>query len=348
MKMSAIPDNSGLQRFHTRLKRWYGGQGRKALPWRNTADPYRIYLSEVMLQQTQVETVRQRYYEPFLKRFPTLAALAAAPREEILKAWQGLGYYNRAVNLHKAAQKMGDLGLGFGDSNPNPQSLIPSLLSLPGVGKNTAHAIAAFAFNASVPVMEANVKRVLHRVFALEQASTDALWERAEALLDKKNPFDYNQAMMDLGAMVCTRRKPACAACPANGICQGKSEPERYPAKVAKKKIPVRHLRIVVLRDAVGRVYATPRQTRFLHGLYHFPELKREAETLDFGGKILALREAVALGSISHEYSHFRLEAEAAELTLAQKFNAPEWHRLEELKRLPHSRTEEKILKLLA
>ncbi len=333
MKAQAKLNLRNIKAFHARLHGWYAISGRQELPWRNTADPYRIWLSEVMLQQTQVETVRQRFYEPFLKRFPDLSTLAAAPREDVLKAWQGLGYYSRAVNLHKAAQACG----------PRLPETVEGLLALPGVGRNTAHAVAAFAYRLPVPVMEANVKRVLARIFAVGESS----WEQAEQLLDAKNPFDYNQAMMDLGALVCTRRKPKCGECPASRICEGKEAPELYPAARAKKKVPVRKRRIIVLRDAAGRVYATPRTTRFLGGMYHFPELALGAKSLTFGGTVLALDGAMMLGRITHEYSHFRLEAEAAELKLDKKYNGPDWHLPEELARLPHSRTEEKILKLI-
>lgn len=187
-----------LDKFHARLHTWYRQHGRHHLPWRNTDDPYPIWLSEVMLQQTQVQTVLERFYFPFLERFPNIAALAAAEEQEVLKCWQGLGYYTRARNLHKAARIV--------------QSTLPetveALHQLPGIGRNTAHAIAAFAFRQPVAIMEANVKRILCRIFALEKPSEAELWQRATELLDTHNPFDYNQAMMDIGAGVCTPDAP--------------------------------------------------------------------------------------------------------------------------------------------
>src|SRR5471030_2980369 len=173
-----------IQAFHQHLHQWYNLHGRKQLPWRTTDDPYAIYISEIMLQQTQVKTVLERYYFPFLQRFPTLAALTAAPQDDVLNAWQGLGYYNRALNLHKAAKRCGEQLPGTAEA----------LMSLPGIGRNTAHAIAAFGYRQPVTVMEANVRRVLSRIFALSCPDEKTLWDKAGALLDKGNPFDYNQA----------------------------------------------------------------------------------------------------------------------------------------------------------
>src|SRR5262249_10913239 len=153
--------------------------------------------------------VLERYYFPFLERFPTLAHLAKAERDNVLRAWQGLGYYNRAANLHEAAKKCA----------PALPKDVASLMELPGIGRNTAHAIAAFAYRQPVAVMEANVRRVLARIFAMEQLVENDLWEKAHALLDSAASFDYNQAMMDIGAMICTKRAPHCTECPAQVIC---------------------------------------------------------------------------------------------------------------------------------
>ncbi len=366
--------------FHQRLARWYEANGRKTLPWRTTRDPYAIYVSEIMLQQTQVKTVQERYYFQFLKRFPTLEALAAAKRQDVLKAWQGLGYYNRAVNLHEAAKQITgirDWGLGIGERqkrnilqtrSPNPESLIPTLMSLPGIGRNTAHAVAAFAYHTPVAVMEANVKRVLSRIFALENPTADALWEHATALLDTKNPFDYNQAMMDIGAMVCTKRAPRCKECPANAICAGTASPESYPAAKIKKATPVRKKYIFLLRNNAGEYFAEPRKGKFLNGMYGFVEKNicsplegERARTSDsdvraVGGKVCASRntplpnhlpqgEREYLGAIRQQYSHFTLEAEVY-LQKAQG-SGKDWHSFSKLKKFPFSMAELKILKLL-
>jgi len=325
---AAAPTTAKLRAFHRRLRAWYRAHGRRHLPWRRTADPYAVYVSEIMLQQTRAATVLERYYHPFLRRFPTLAAVAAAPLATVLKTWQGMGYYNRAVSLHKAAvQCRGRL----------PQT-VEGLMELPGVGRNTAHAVAAFAFHRPVPVLEANVKRVLARLFALKNPDEKRLWEQAAALLDTASPFDYNQAMMDLGALVCTARAPRCAECPARAICRGKSNPESYPARKARPRLPVRRRLIVVRRSADNRYFAAPRATRFLNGMYHFAEYEERA----------APGNGRHLGHVRHDYSHFRLEAEVYVQDTGRRAKGKNWHTLEELQRLPHSRTEAKIISMLA
>jgi A/G-specific adenine glycosylase len=290
---------AALKRFHQQLHKWYARHGRRDLPWRNTKDAYAIYVSEVMLQQTQVQTVLARFYHPFLEAFSSLQALADAPRDAVLKRWEGLGYYSRATNLHKAAQQ----------AAPELPRGVDELMALPGIGRNTAHAIAAFAHHAPVAVMEANVKRVLCRVFALENPKPDMLWQQAEALLDKRQPFDYNQAMMDIGAMVCTRRAPDCGQCPAQEICSGKASPEHYPAPRKKAAVPVRRGQIVIWRNAAGELYLAPRETAFLGGLYAFAEYPAATDTVSLHNRAYALADAQYLGEVSQTYSHFRMEA---------------------------------------
>ena len=171
-----LPSALPVAVFHARLQQWYSNHGRHDLPWRNTSDPYAIYISEIMLQQTQVKTILERFYHPFLKKFPTVAALANAPEQEVLKAWEGMGYYRRAKYLH-AAMKLAQTHM------PNT---VEALIALPGIGRNTAHAVAAFAYKQPVPVMEANVKRVIHRIFALKKAKDEELWAKAFEL-DRKS-----------------------------------------------------------------------------------------------------------------------------------------------------------------
>ena len=183
---------------------WYHINGRHDLPWRQTEDAYKIYLSEIMLQQTQVKTVLERFYFPFLKRFPTLESVAKAPLDDVLKAWEGLGYYTRAKNLHHTAMTC--------------EKALPSspeeLGGLKGIGKSTAHAICAFAYKQALPILDANVKRVLCRFYGLECKDEKVLWQKAWELLDTKHPYEYNQAMMDIGSMVCTPKEPQCDRCP--------------------------------------------------------------------------------------------------------------------------------------
>jgi A/G-specific adenine glycosylase len=308
------------------------------LPWRNTRDAYRIYISEIMLQQTQVKTVLERYYAPFLARFPTFAALAEAPREAVVKQWEGLGYYTRAANLHAAARASRGVLPGT----------VEGLLALPGIGRNTAHAVASFAFGLAVPVMEANVRRVLCRVFALKTPDEKTLWEKAHLLLDARNAFDYNQAMMDIGAMVCTKRKPRCSECPLATACKGRASPERYPSPKKAKAVPVRKRVIVVFADAAGRYHLTRRDTRFLNGLYGFMEYEDGAKAVELMGKKYALGRARLIGALTQTYSHFTLEAKVYLVRLAKLPAEGKKATLAEMKRLPLSRADHKIMLMLA
>lgn len=319
-------NQQALGQFHRNLQSWYKKHGRHDLPWRNTSDPYAIYISEIMLQQTQVETVRSRFYEPFLKKFPNFSALAKASTEDVLSAWQGLGYYRRAGHAHKAAKQA--------------QGIFPTsveeLMVLPGIGRNTAHAVAAFAYHTPVPVMEANVKRVICRVFALKEPNESELWEKAELLLNHDKPFDYNQAMMDIGSMVCTKRAPTCSICPAAVMCRGKMNPEAYPALKAKKQVPIRQRHIVVEVDKSGNVRAVPRNTAFLQGMYCFNELEKPP-----------VKAAKAIGEIEQSYSHFTLQAKIYLHRQSALFSKDAYN-FTRLQSLPMSMAEKKILQLLA
>jgi A/G-specific adenine glycosylase len=281
------------------IQSWYKAHGRHDLPWRTTGDPYHIWLSEVMLQQTQVATVLERYYFPFLKQFPTLEALAAAPLDAILKQWEGLGYYNRAKNLHRAAQIVVEMHKKEQQSGQTHRSApalpsdIDALTKLPGIGKNTAHAVAAFAFGKPVPVMEANVRRILCRLHRIETPNDKVLWEIAYAMVDKAHPFAYNQAMMDIGATLCTPKAPACRRCPLYDVCEGKEEPERYPLK-KRKTVPTREQHIMLYRYN-GKLAMKQRTGKFLHGLWGFEEID------------VPLCAAEALGEVRHAYTHFKL-----------------------------------------
>ena len=230
--------------FAERVIRWQRLHGRAGLPWQQTRDPYRVWLSEIMLQQTQVTTVLG-YYDRFLQRFPTVVALADAPSEDVLAMWSGLGYYARARNLHKCAQAV--VALHGGEF---PRSAV-QLAELPGIGLSTAAAIAAFCFGERAAILDGNVKRVLTRVFAYEgdiaqAAAQKALWTIASDLLPEAPAGEplhaamatYTQGLMDLGATVCTIRRPACDACPANAMCAGRlsGAPEKFPVKTRKLK----------------------------------------------------------------------------------------------------------------
>lgn len=328
---------ASVKAFHRALDQWYRQHGRHDLPWRNTADPYHVYVSEIMLQQTQVKTVLARFYHPFLEQFPTLQALADAPQEAVMKQWEGLGYYSRARNLHAAAKA----------AAPALPASYEALMALPGIGKNTAHAVLAFGFHQPYAVMEANVKRIMHRLFAVETATTAELFEKAGSLLNRDEPFHYNQAMMDLGAMVCLPKRPLCHECPAQPICMGRAAPESYPAAAPKKPTPVRRKRVVVLRDARGHYYLTPRTSRFLGGLYGFIELEEDATSCHFNGQDYRLDAMQPLGNITQIYSHFRLDAFVYLATLDVGMNSGDWHPPEAMAKLPLSGAELKILRLL-
>ena len=239
----ATPEWNALP-FAQRVIAWQRAHGRAGLPWQQTRDPYRVWLSEIMLQQTQVTTVLG-YYERFLQRFPTVADLAAAPTEDVLALWSGLGYYARARNLHKCAQAVvSEHGGAF------PRSAA-QLAELPGIGRSTAAAIAAFCFGERAAILDGNVKRVLTRVLAYEgdiaqAASEKALWTIATDLLPDAPAGEplhaamatYTQGLMDLGATVCTIRRPACDACPVHAMCEGRAcgAPEKFPIKSRKLK----------------------------------------------------------------------------------------------------------------
>jgi len=326
-----------LPRFHRALAAWYAAHGRRDLPWRNTLDAYHIYISEIMLQQTQVKTVLERYYAPFLERFPTLAALGKARAEAVVKQWEGLGYYMRARNLHAAARA----SKGALPDTPD------ALMALPGIGRNTANAIACFGFGLAVPVMEANVKRVLARVFALKTPDEKLLWEKATLLLDTKHAFDYNQAMMDIGAMVCTKRNPRCGECPLTSLCKGKSSPQSYPQLKRKKAPPVRRRAIVVFADARGQYYLKRRDTRFLHGLYGFMEVDADTPHVRLQGKRHALNPRLLLGAVTQAYSHFTLQAKVYLVPVAKLPAGGVAARLADMQRLPLSRADHKIVRML-
>jgi len=311
---------NSLKETHQKIHDWYKIHGRHELPWRLTNDAYKVYLSEVMLQQTQVKTVLERYYFPFLKKFPTLKDLANSPLDDVLKMWEGLGYYNRAKNLHKTA--------GLIESLPQDMD---ALIKLPGIGKNTSHAIASFAYQQPVPIMEANVKRILCRLFTLKTPTDKKLWEIAYKLVDKINPFDYNQAMMDIGATMCTPKNPQCSLCPLSDICKGKQAPTLYPTK-RKRVVPTReeNIMISVYDDTLS---LTQRKGKFLHGLWGFNAID------------VPLCASEYIGEVHHVYTHFKLSCKVYvydELDREQEH----YFSTQDIQNLAISKVDEKIVKL--
>jgi A/G-specific adenine glycosylase len=307
---------------HKSLLDWYDKNGRHELPWRLTNNPYKVYVSEIMLQQTQVKTVLERFYFPFLEAFPTLHDVASSDLDDVLKKWEGLGYYTRARNLHAAARLC----------NGELPGTARELISLPGIGRSTAHAIAAFAYKEPLPIMDANVKRILHRYFALEERDERKLWEYAYTLFDPSHPFEYNQAMMDVGSSVCLRKNPQCLLCPFEQSCQGKSTPLHYPTPKTKKTNPIRYRNIIVYQKE--KHYALiQRQTRFLSGLWGFHESEKKP-----------IFKMKSLGEITQSYSHFTLEAHIYLCKEAMEDEEFEWFTLEEIETLSLSRADHKVI----
>jgi len=314
---------SPYQNIHQNIQKWYQAHGRVTLPWRNTKNPYKIYLSEIMLQQTQVKTVLERFYFPFLERFPTLKSVADAPVDDVLKAWEGLGYYTRARNLHKTAQAT--------------QGVLPAtaheLEQLAGIGRSTAHAVACFAFGEAVPILDANVKRILYRFYAIKKCSDKELWEHAYRLFDAQNAYIYNQTMMDIGATLCTHKNPDCASCPFNSHCQGQDDPLIYPQKKSKKSKPTRQ-RYLIIHHQKDRYALTQNSTRLLGGLWGF--VQKEHHTLS--------PQDTLLGTFSHHYTHFRLDAT---VILSQTQADLSYFGIEQIHELALSGADRKALALL-
>jgi len=306
--------------IHQNIQNWYQTHGRHDLPWRTTTDPYHIYLSEVMLQQTQVKTVLERYYFPFLKKFPTLKVLGDAPLDDVLKMWEGLGYYNRAKNLHKTAGLINQL-----------PSTINELIALPGIGKNTAHAVATFSYKKPVPIMEANVKRILCRLHKLKIPTDKELWDIAYDLVDKENPFNYNQAMMDIGATLCTPKNPSCEVCPLCDICQGQDAPTLYPTK-KKRIVPTREQNIMV-SVYNEELSLSQRSGKFLHGLWGFSATE------------VPLCASEYIGEVTHAYTHFKL---ICKVYVYDEIDQEQEHYFstKEIRKLAISKVDDKILKL--
>jgi len=282
-----------------RLVRWQSRHGRHDLPWQKTRDPYRIWLSEVMLQQTQVATVVP-YYRRFLARFPSVKALAAATLDEVLTVWSGLGYYSRARSLHAAAQAVMASHRG---RFPRTRE---ALETLPGLGRSSAAAIAVFAFGRREAILDGNVKRVLARHFAVRGFPGDKrvekrLWALAESALPSSRIEAYTQGLMDLGSGVCTRKRPACEKCPISETCRGykRGNPEAFPKPGPRKARPEKKTSmLLLLRD--GEVLLEKRPpTGVWGGLWCFPEVEPGSE------KLAGTR---ALPALRHEFTHFSLD----------------------------------------
>ena len=286
---------------------WYDKFGRKHLPWQQNKTLYGVWLSEVMLQQTQVATVIP-YFERFVKTFPNLTALADAPLDEVLHLWTGLGYYARARNLHKAAQVMRDQYCGKFPTE------FEQVLALPGVGRSTAGAILSSCLNAPYAILDGNVKRVLSRYFAVngwpgEKKTEDRLWQLTGEVTPNAQVADFNQAMMDLGAMVCTRSKPKCSLCPLQSNCRANAEQnwQAYPGKKPKKALPERDSYFLLL-EKDGKVALEQRENAGLWGgLYCFPQFADKQELLAYLAS-KGIQQYQEWTAFRHTFSHFHLD----------------------------------------
>lgn len=299
-----------LSNFAVKLIAWQKRHGRHDLPWQQSRDAYTVWLSEIMLQQTQVSAVIP-YYLRFLKRFPTLRALAKAPLDDVLASWSGLGYYSRARNLHRAAQQVMQHHAGKFPVTPE------AIMALPGIGRSTAAAILVFAFGKRSAILDGNVKRVLARVRGItgypgETAVAAQLWREAEALLPKTGLRSYTQGLMDLGATLCMRRKPRCVECPVQDLCIAfkTRRVEVLPTPKPRKALPQRRTMMLVLQRA-GEILLEKRPASGIWGgLWCFPEADVAANAVEecarrYGAQV---ELCASLPVIAHAFTHFKLD----------------------------------------
>jgi len=314
-----------VKSFASRIIQWQKDHGRHTLPWQGCRDPYRIWLSEIMLQQTQVATVIP-YFERFVARFPALSALAAAPEDDVLALWSGLGYYSRARNLHAAARAIVENHAGRFPVTPD------AIAKLPGVGQSTAAAVAALAFGQRCAILDGNVKRVLARHGGVagwpgDKKVESVLWRQAESHLPRTAIDAYTQGMMDLGALVCTRCQPDCPACPVNADCiaHAQSRTAELPSPRPRKSLAEKQVQLLLLLDR-GELMLEKRPARGIWGgLWSLPELTPDADAAAycrdrFG--FIALRQQ-ALPRFTHSFTHFKLQIQPVQLHLTPRHTTP-------------------------
>ena len=303
----------------TSLLDWYD-QNARQLPWRSDISPYRTWVSEIMLQQTQVDTVIP-YFERFILRFPDLPSLARASQADVLREWEGLGYYGRARNLHKAAQLLCQ------EHNCQLPADVEALRRLPGIGRYTAGAIASIAFGIAAPALDANIRRVLSRLLELREpagspAGEKILWEAAGRFLSQHRPGDHNQALMELGALVCKPKAPDCSRCPLRGEClaYARGSQSELPVRKAKPAVPHYTVTAAVIREGGLILIAQRPQGGMLGGLWEFPGGKLEDTDPDLPACLrreiqeelgVEIRVGEALGMYKHAYTHFRITLHA-------------------------------------
>lgn len=341
----------------SRILEWYA-QHARVLPWRNHPQPYAVWVSEIMLQQTRVETVVP-YFERWMERFPTLQSLADADLQEVLNLWEGLGYYTRARNLHQAAR------IVVAEHQGELPHTVQDLKKLPGIGRYTAGAIASLAFGQDAAALDGNIRRVLSRVFNVEavdrsSAADQQLWSFVEANLPAGHAGEYNQALMDLGALICSPRNPDCPNCPLNDICEANKLNLQQERPVRKPKIMVPHYTVTaaVLRNGNRVLIARRPEKGLLAGLWEFPGGKvQTSETLSAALQ-REIREELAiniqvgqsLGVYSHAYTHFRITLHAFECLIKNgsqpqplEHSAVEWVLVPDLRNYPMGKVDRQI-----
>ena len=321
MKQQLTPNNlsatNKVKPFAERVLTWFDQSGRKDLPWQQNITPYRVWISEIMLQQTQVNTVIP-YFLKFMDTFPDVISLANADQDHVLKHWSGLGYYARARNLHKAAQMIRD---EYGGYFPEE---IDQVIALPGIGKSTAGAILSIACQQTHAILDGNVKRVLARYYMVNGWTGSAkvqkqLWEYAESLLPSpqlKRIADYTQAMMDLGATICTRGKPKCEFCPLHNDCKALAlgKTQEYPQAKPKKVLPERSTLMLILQNTQGEIMLQKRPaTGIWGGLWSFPQFEHTDQANEWlqNQFNIPMDSYQKLPKLTHTFSHFRLIIQA-------------------------------------
>jgi A/G-specific adenine glycosylase len=317
--------------FAQRLIAWQQQHGRHDLPWQNTTDPYAIWVSEIMLQQTQVSAVIP-YYQRFMTRFPDIAALAGASEDHVLEHWSGLGYYSRARNLHAAAKQIMNLHEGRFPQN------VELIEALPGIGRSTAAAIASFAFGQRHAILDGNVKRVLARCFGIDgwpgqPAVEKRMWLLAETLLPEEGIEAYTQGIMDLGATLCSRSKPSCPACPYVDVCVAHAESRvaELPTSKPRKTIPEKKTVMLLLLSGNEILLEKRPPTGIWGGLWSLPEIDVGADALKAVRERFGLEAAILSAPMvpfSHTFSHFRLEITPQPVHVSKSLHAEESGRL--------------------
>lgn len=309
--------------FAHQIITWQRLHGRHDLPWQNTRDPYAIWVSEIMLQQTQVTAVIA-YYQKFMQRFPTIESLAAAEQDEVMQQWSGLGYYSRARNLHKAAQIIRDQ---FAGQFPQDFELIQQL---PGIGRSTAAAISSFAFDAPQPILDGNVKRVFARHFLLEgwpglPKVQKQLWQLAEQLMPAGDAVAYTQGLMDLGATLCTRGKPRCEECPLQQTCvaYAANRVKQLPSPKPRKALPEKSVTMLLFLRGDEILLEKRPPTGIWGGLWSLPEAKNGEDIQRIGREKYGCETELlaALPILSHAFTHFKLHITPQPLKIVQQLS---------------------------